>query len=254
MPYKVLSETGATVIPATTLGNPLVSVGETLQSLRTELDRMLTGRDDVDTTRLNLWINWAYVDLASSLDIDDLKGSMGFNTVVGADLYKLPYEVMATRMAAVVDTVTYGSLGGIPLRKTDLNAWRMRSDQSDEPREYFRERNLLVLWPTPKAVRSIGLDFWIRPVKMVNDTDSPILPLEWHEAILLNARKKAFSALQEFEKAMVAENDFINLVRRKEDRDEREDDGRIVTSSVPRRKIDLLRNSRVSDFNNPDLG
>lgn len=253
MPYKVLSEAAATVIPPTTLGNPLISTGETLASFRSELDKMLTGRDDVTPDRLNLWINQGYVDLASSLDLDDLKGSMSFATVAGADVYKLPYEVMATRRAAIIDSVTYGPLGGITLNKTDLNAWRMRSDENDEPTEYFRERNLLVLWPNPTSVRTIALDFWIRPIPMTLDTHSPILPYEWHEVILLNARKKAFSALQEFDKAAVADNDMIQLTRRKIDRDEREDSGRIVMSSVPRRRSNLLRNRR-RPYENPDLG
>lgn len=256
MPYTVLSESAAAVIPSAGVGDPLTSAGETLLSLRTELLLLLGSRNDVSPERAGLWINFSYIDLASSLDLDDLKGSLGFDLVAGQELYLLPDEVMATRDAAVIDTVTYGELGGRPLTKTDLSAYRLHSVLSDEPREYFRERNLLVLWPTPKNIRTVALDFWIRPARLVDDTDSPILPYEWHEAILLNARKKGFAALLEFDKALAAENDFISLVRRKTDRDEREDKGRVVLSSVPRRRGQLTR-SRSLDAEAPrnlDLG
>jgi hypothetical protein len=151
----------------------------------------------------------------------------------------------------VIDTVTYGDLGGKLLKKIDLNLYRMRSELAEEPREYFRERNLLVLWPTPKNVRTIVLDYWIKPTDLVLDTDSPMIPVEWHESILAGARKKGYSAVQDFEKAEVAQNDYVDGVRVKEDRDEREDDGRVILSSVPRRRGQLSR--YPSRSNNPDI-
>lgn len=260
MPYNVLTETGATVIAASTLGAPLNNIGETLLTFRNELIAMVGNRTDVTPDRVDRWTNYGYVDLASSLDLDDLKGSLGFNLVVDSYRYLLPAEVMATRgknALSVIDTVTYSDLGGLPLRKVDLDAYRMRSELKEEPKEFFRERNLLVVWPTPKAIRAMALDFWIRPTKMTLDNHSPILPYEWHEAILLNARKKAFTALLEFDKALAAENDLVSLVRRKQDRDELEDSGRIVLSSVPRHRGQLQRrrSSEIHDSpRNLDIG
>jgi hypothetical protein len=248
MPYIPIVAATATVVPPSGSAAPLVDVGETLGTLSDELQAMLAGRTDVGPERLALWINFGYIDLAASLELDELKGSMSFPLVAGQPFYKTSPEVMATRGAAIVDTVTYGDVGGRPLEKTDLPTYRRNRNLLEEPREYFRERNIIVVWPTPVAVRTMGLDFWIRPDKMVGETDSPILGWEWHEAILLNARKKAFSALLEFDKAMAAENDFVNLVRRKSDRAEQEDSGKTVLSSVPRTRNQVLRrNARNRD-------
>lgn len=241
MPYTPIVAATATVVPPSGSAAPLVNEGETLSTLTDELQAMLGGRADVTPERMAVWINFGYIDLAASLELDELKASMSFNLVAAQPFYKLSSEVMATRSAAVVDAVTYGDLGGRPLKKTDLPTYRRNSDLTDEPREYFRERNILVIWPTPRAVRTLGLDFWIRPDKLVNEDDSPLLGWEWHEAILLNARKKAFAALLEFDKAMAAENDFINLVRRKSDRAETEDSDKTVGSSVPRSNRQLIR-------------
>jgi hypothetical protein len=242
MPYTPIVAATATVVPPSGSAVPLVNTGETLSTLTDELQAMLGGRADVTPERMALWLNFGYIDLAASLELDELKASMSFNLVANQPFYKLDMEVMATRSASVVDPVTYGDLGGRPLKKTDLPTYRRNSDLVEEPREYFRERNILVIWPT------LGLDFWIRPDKLVNEDDSPLLGWEWHEAILLNARKKAFAALLEFDKAMAAENDFINLVRRKSDRAETEDSDKTIGSSVPRSNRQLIRrHSRLRD-------
>jgi hypothetical protein len=248
MPYTPIVAGAAAIVAPSGSAAPLTNQGETLASLTSELEAMLAGRTDVTPDRFALWINFGYIDLAASLELDELKASISFPSVVGQPFYKMGTELMATRSAAVVDPVTYGDLGGRPLEKTDLATYRRNRDLTDEPREYFRERNIIVLWPTPVAGRTIGLDFWLRPDKLVNEDDSPILGWEWHEAILLNARKKAFSALLEFDKAMAAENDFINLVRRKSDRAEQEDSDKTVGSSVPRSSRQVLRrHTRLRD-------
>lgn len=253
MPYIVLDRTTAEAAPATSIGAPYTSVGETLLSLRTELKKMLGNRADIDNARLNLWVNFGYVDVAASLKIDELRGSIGFPTVPGQPLYLLPNAVAAIYGAAVADSVNYPEFGGRALDKIDLAGYRSLKVITDEPERFFRLGDLLVLWPTPVAARDLALDFWIRPQPLVVDTDSPILGYEWHESILLNARKKAFSALQEFDKALAAQNDMVASVRTKQDNKAREDENRIVLSSVPRNKMMMQRNLKLTDGENDGI-
>jgi hypothetical protein len=247
MPYIALNPADGVAAPVTTLGAPLVGVSMTLAEMRGHLNLMLGGRPDITNTQLDYWINAAYIDIASSLEIDELKGSLNLNLVVAKALYLLPKVVRAIRQVAVVDSVTYGDLGGRKLEKSDLAKYRRSSNRSDEPSEYFREKDLLVLYPTPTQVRQITLDIWIRPAQLVLDEDSPILPFEWHEVILKNARSKAHSDLREFQRAQVSENEFVNLVRRKDSTDELEEDDKIIGSSVPRERRHLYRrNAHIS--------
>jgi hypothetical protein len=90
MPYAALKESIATLITSGNLGAPLTSTGETLASLEAELMLQLGSRTDVTPARLKLWINFAYRELCSSLEIDELKGSMSFSLVAGQPLYLLP--------------------------------------------------------------------------------------------------------------------------------------------------------------------
>lgn len=239
MPYNSLDEASAVPAPTISVGAPLVSVGETLESMRGELYYQLGGRDDIDPNRLTKWLNWAYLDLWTSLEIDEAKGSMVLELQEGQPVYVLPYQVSTILEAAIEPSGS--SQRGKLLSKIDLRAYRKMPDVVGEPEQYFRHGNLLVVYPTPVTARRLFLDFRSRPLPLVEETDSPALPVEWHEAILLNARKKGFSSIMEFDKALPAENDFVNTVRRRQDREANEDEGRVIQSAVPRHGYMLTR-------------
>lgn len=229
----MISSATAAAAPVTTIGEPKTSVGDTLASMRTWLRRALLGRDDLTDDELDLWINDAYLDVCTSVDIDELKASIALTTVAGQMLYNLPYVVSSTQSAALIDTTLYS--GGIPLNKADKVWYREQENKSDRPEVFFREGEVLVLYPTPDKAYTISIDFRVRPLPLSDDTDSPIIGQEWHRAIRLGARQKAFDDLQEFEKALPAENSYTNAVRRRNNREASEDERRVIGSSVPGR-------------------
>lgn len=259
MPYIPLDPTVAQAAPTTLIGAPLTPPnpgeplpGMSLVEMRTQLDIQLGGRTDFDDTMFDLWINQSYVDLCTSLDIPELNGSVVISLDPAQALYLLPRQVRAIDMVSVVDTATYGALGGRKLTKTDKNSYRKAPALNGEPKEYFREGNMLVLWPTPVAIRDLSVDFKIRPDPLVDEDHYPIIPPEWHEVIVRNARTKAHSDLREFDSAGITNNEVVGLVRRKTDPDAVEDDDRVIGSSVPRRRAQLIRRNSNLGFD-PDL-
>lgn len=253
MPYILLDPTTAQAAPATTLGAPLSPVlpattlpGMSLAEMRTQLDVELGGRTDFDDTMFDLWINQSYIDLCTSLEVPELDGNLKISLTAGQALYLLPKQVRAIEMVSVIDAQTYGDLGGRKLTLVDRNTYRKAPVLSDEPREYFIQNMILVLWPTPKSARDLSLDVKIRPDFLSFEDDYPILPPEWHEVIVRNARTKAHSDLREFDSAGITNNEVVGLVRRKSDPEVVEDSDRIVGSSVPRKRSQLFRrNSRM---------
>lgn len=241
MPFTLLAPEYAAPAPATTLGAPKTSVGMTLSSMTNELDALLGRRADVDTERFELWLNLAYVDLCTSLNIDELKGSLGIELEEGQAHYMLPEIVDTIIGASLVLPSSVNRLGGYPLDKMDLATYRSLADDDDEPRIFFRHTDMLVVWPTPSAARTLALDIRIRPQWMAESTDSPILGTEWHEGILLGARQRGFSALMEYDKAAAAQNEYIGFVRRRTDREAKEQEGRVIGSAAPH-KLEQIRN------------
>jgi hypothetical protein len=169
-------------------------------------------------------------------------------------VYLLPATVTTTLTLSRVDTSNH--YGGVPLDKIDITAYRSRKDSSTlhvrKPFEYFRQGPLLVLYPTPDAEHIMVLDYRFTPSDLVDPTDAPMLREEWHEAWLIMARKKVLSALSEWEASAVMGNDLASHMRMRLDNEANEDENRVVMSSVPRTRADLIRKQR-SNMNLTDI-
>lgn len=250
MPFTVLDPSLAQAAPATLVGAPLTNVGATLAGMRAEIEALVGERDDVDSDRIDLWINESYTDLYTSLDIDEGRASIALTTVAGQGLYLLPSVVFSLLGVSLVLPERENPNGGRPLEKIDLEAYRAQPLREDDPDAFFRYGQLLVLWPTPLDARVLGVDFRVRPVWLTQDTDSPALGVEWHETIKLGARRRAHSAIREFDLAIAAEQEYIASIRRRKDREAEEDVGRTVGSSAPHK---LSRGYRRGYYHRDDF-
>lgn len=220
MPYLAIDRATATVIPDSPLGAPLTSEGWTLLDFRTELRSALGNRTDVVDDRLDLWINTAYIDLATSLNLPTLKGSLQFDLVGDQPFYILPPQVFAVEGVSVEKTgQVWPEHGGRPLEGTTHADWRTLPGLTDDvvTKFFTHGRDVLVIYPTPLIVLPVNIEFWIRPDYMTLDVHSPIIPVEWHENIFLSARAKGHRILMEQGSANEAENDLAVAVRKRED-------------------------------------
>lgn len=250
MPFTVLDPALAEAAPVTALGEPVTGRGMSLSDIRAELDSMLGGRADILTPRYDLWINLAYRDLCTSLDIDELKGSLSFTLVADQPLYTLPESIDTILGGSIVLPESENINEGYPLTKIDLSSYRGLAPDDADPTMFFRLVDMLVLYPTPDAERTISLDVRIRPLDLEDDTDCPIVPPEWHEAILLGAAKRAHRGLREFQDAAIMQNEYVSFIRQRTDREAAEDENRVIGTSVPRRVQDLrntVRRTRVAE-------
>lgn len=213
MPFTELDESTAAAAFVTTSGACLTSVGETLGSLRDELLLQLASRDDVSPERLNMWINWAYLNVASMLDLKELRGSSTVALVADQPLYLIPPQVAAAHRLSIVQDESQSAYEGRELTLTDFDMYRMLPPETAVPSDWFRWRRMVVVYPTPDAAYTAALDYRVRPDPLVEDDDSPLLPQEFHEAILLSARHRAFRSLMSYQQAQQAMNDFLVCIR-----------------------------------------
>ena len=251
MPYTVLDRTLAKAAPVTTIGDPpATGDGMTFLDLQVELNAQLLGRSDVTADRIKLWLNQAQMDLLSSLSLPAMRDSLALVLDADQPFYLLPTAVLSVVGAALSDTVSYPIDGGKPLRKIDLMKYRQLPLESDEPTSFFKHgADLLVVYPTPTVSLTLALDFVVRVKDMVDDADHPFLGSELDEALLLAAHWKALRALRQTKDSFAAKNEFLDYIKRRIDPAAAEDEGRIVLSSVPRSRSDLMRDpTRRRDY------
>lgn len=215
MPFIALDPAVAAPAPVTTLGAPRVNYGLTLADLSAELSKMLGRRDDVDSDRLELYVNLGYVDLVTSIETGETDGSLMLDLVAEQPLYMLPDVVAAILSMAVVDPEETIDYGGRIITPIDIRSYRMSRVALGKTQQYFRHGDMLVAYPTPEFEGEAVIDFRMRPVFMTDPTHSPFLGVEWHEGVLLAARWKMFAALLEVGMAISAQNDYVNFMRRR---------------------------------------
>jgi hypothetical protein len=242
MPYITLDESTAEAAPVVTIGAPLTSVGMTFDDFLTELYSELGARTDVTAAsdRLKMWTNWAYRNVCGMVTLKELFGSFALATVDDQPLYQLPRQVAWIKRVSLIDTTNFLA-GGRELEMIDESGYRLLADLDDEPSRYFRYRRMLVFWGTPDDAYDLAIDCRVRPDDLVDPTDSPLLPEEFHEVILLYARYRAFRSLRMYQESSVALNDAVTTLRPLINTDAEEMDGAIQQVQPIRRKSQLFQ-------------
>lgn len=247
MPYTVLNPATAATAPSTTVGNPLTSVGETLATFQAELLVMLGNRADATPSRMTSWINKAYTNLAAMLDIKELEGSVALSLVVDQPFYLIPTVVSYIKRLSIVDTTNYAE-GGREMEMIDEPTYRtlpvssyLGTGTQVWPTSYFRYGRMVVVYPTPGTSYTVSMDFKIRPARLSVSTDSPILPEEFHEVILLMALARANRMFKLYKEAALAQNDALVVLRPLLNTDAEERDAMHMVAQPVRTSRDLYR-------------
>lgn len=244
MPYPVLDPTQAAAVPITTVGNPLTSVGDTLASIQTELLARLANRTDVSTPRLTSWINKGYRNVCGMLSLKELEGSLALSLVSGQPFYNLPLCVSFIKRLGVQDSVNYPFWQGRELRMIDITEYRNLPEETNPPTAFFRQARMVVLWPTPDQAYVAPLDFKVRPNDLVNATDSPLLPTEFHHSIILQSHVVALGALVNWPDQAKVRNEFVTEIKPLLNTDAEESAGQYAVVSPRRSRQSLFRQGR----------
>lgn len=64
------------------------------------------------------------------------------------------------------------------------------SDYPGKPRNWTIIDQKLHLWPIPDMVYTLSIDYIIEPPDLVNPTDTPILPIPYHDVLVFGALKQ----------------------------------------------------------------
>lgn len=221
MPSYVLDPTIAQAAPVVAFGQPeaigLHPFGKSLGAMRARLIKELGNRTDLapagDYSQIDEWINDSYSDLYASLDLPDANRSFSITLTVGQPFYLLPAVVDTVRDVSGVDASDGSTTAA--LRKTDAFAYRKMPVRLDQPTHWFREQQMLVVWPTPSAADILSVDCKITVAKLTDPATYPALNDKWHEALFKGAKYRGWEALQNDTKSLTTQNEMARLVKRK---------------------------------------
>lgn len=177
-----------------------------MATFKTLQDRVLANTfDDVTYRPLVMdWINDAYrlIHRRARLPLDD--STQSFNTVAGTSSYTLtgsPLRILGVSLPIVGDPTI--------LEQGDLSSLdTFDPNYRGQPVFYVLSGGKVLLGPTPDAAYPVAVDYSVPVVKLVNDTDLPTLPEEYHDMLIVYGRAEAFKKEEDWEQAQQWSQDF----------------------------------------------
>jgi len=169
----------------------------TLSDLTTLL---LSWVDDVNGTyftsaQTNLFLNRAQAEVQKQLI---QAGEMFYTkavqttTVAGQADYVLPSDFMIVNRLELVTSGSGTSEDKRFLVPISLNEQYKFGIQEDTPEVYAIKKDRITLFPTPSEALTLRLYYSYRVTDMVNSSDSPDVPVEYHEYVALLAARDCF--------------------------------------------------------------
>lgn len=185
---------------------------------------------DVSDATLNRIINAAYREIGSKYPFNEVRCVKTFNTAVGTDRYQLP-EDLAVLWRVWNDTEKCK----LVKRGVRFLATIPKNQKANKPRNYIRTKDWIQLTPVPDAVYAIHIFYLTEIQDLVDDGDTFVLPLPWHDGVILKARHIYYDERGDIGKAIYAKNEWKDWVSDKPteidlEKDDLEDAGVIVAT------------------------
>lgn len=183
---------------------------------------------DVPNSTLDRICNAAYREIASKYPFNEVRCIKSFNTAVGTDRYDVPQDL------AVLYRL-WDDTNKRKLRKKGVRflATQRPNSQPGKPLYYVRVRDYIQLVPTPSDVFTLNIYYLTDIGDMVADDDEPVLPLAWHDGIVLKARHIYYDERGDIGKAIYAKGEWKDWVADKPseidlEKDDLDDSGVVI--------------------------
>jgi hypothetical protein len=151
-----------------------------LIQLRTEV--LAHGFDPTQySARINQYLNDAQNEVARRVDYYVDEATQNITTVQGTSLYAFPGDLGRLRSLYNVDLAE--ELQYVGLRDMDQANQTVQSN----PRFYTVSGQFIRLYPVPEGAHNLQLRYWKMPTQMVNDTDVPSIPNDYHSMLWVYA-------------------------------------------------------------------
>ena len=174
--------------------------------------RLRTGTAATDATLnpsyLNMIVDQANAFIATEGDWPWRQTSTTFPTVVGTDTYTPPATWLRTKMLKITDETPMRLLSTI-----DIEERWWSSTQRGMPREYAVEAEVIILRPIPDAVYTVTHRFIKVEPELTLDADTPLMPPQFHTAIVELASYHAFRRLGNLPAAAACKESYADWKR-----------------------------------------
>jgi hypothetical protein len=164
----------------------------TLIDIRTEVFLNSEFDPTIYLSAVNGYINRGLRSISHKIDFYSEESSYAIPTVAGTGTYAWPSDLGRIRYLRNVDDAT--TLLAVRLREVDESPI-----STGKPFKYATDASSLALYPTPDGVYNLSLRYWALPPLLVNDTDVPAIPEDYHDLLIFYALQRLYAKVEDVE-------------------------------------------------------
>lgn len=138
---------------------------------------------------VKIWINEAQRDVCLRADLSTQFTTSTITTTAGTQGYALPSNYARLGEKGNLSIPTYDEILN---ELEDQDDFDDTTPSSGKPTSYIIIGATLYLYPTPDAVYSLTLRYYKLPADLVNNTDEPEIPEQYHHLLEHYAQRKAY--------------------------------------------------------------
>ena len=168
----------------------------TLEEMSSEVSLNM-GAKSVDPNRLTLWMNFALLNLASFVHLDDLRERVDILTAVGETNVDIPSGI---DILGIVAVEIYGIKMLKMKRQFSESSGGVAISQAT-PTHYLRRNTYLVVWPEPDAIYTGYIDYIKVPDRFTSSGQKSTFSPNWDVALVMLATHHGHLSLGNEEQA-----------------------------------------------------
>jgi hypothetical protein len=187
-----------------------------------------TDLDATGTAVIDLTINRAWWEVADVFDFKEKETLTTFPTVAGTRSYVIITALSETADEAI-QSVSYkdpNTLEHIVVDRTSFNWYEENYNEQTSlraaPIKWFHYNGFMYLYPTPDQIYTITV-YHKTVLADLSGTSAPVIPQNWHEAILYGAIKRGFLRARDFTSANYWDTEYRKKLQMSQTTDAKED-------------------------------
>ena len=148
---------------------------------------LLSKSDATTRARVKNWINLGQSDFVMRELWPFREATENITTASGTQEYDLTNltDIDSQNILSVsIQGTNEKKLSYIPFNQLRASNPDFDADATAVPRNYYFKAGQIGFWPAPAAAYTIAVDYYIVPTEMSNDTDTPIIPVNYREALI----------------------------------------------------------------------
>lgn len=177
----------------------------------------LLGKSDATTrNRIKNWINFGYHNfvLRELWPFRETTGTL--NTVAGTQEYTLSSnftDLDAQNIIAVsIQGASAKKLPYFPYNQLRASEPDLDSEGQGLPEYYYIKSGKIGFWPNPGDIYAVAIDYYSVPTELSDDTDEPIIPIAYRQALVQFALSKEHDFNTDPDLAQKATNEYEQIV------------------------------------------